>query len=354
MKILHCAETIKGGIATYLGEVLPWQIAEFGPSQVHVLVPGNQTGELSGIPPTSLHVFTRRRRNIVALFTFAIEFIRVARDVKPAIVHLHGSFAGFIGRLLALLACPRAKVIYCAHGWAFLREAPRWQNEFLAHIEKFLVFITHKIICISRYEFDAARRIGLPSEKLALIVNGIAPLAEAVEKPPRDQKIFLFVGRLDKQKGFDLLLNALRLIDKPDFTVKVAGGAVLDNPQYALPSCIQLLGWVPRHRLAPLYAEASALIMPSRWEGFGFSAVEAMSCGTPVLASHAGALPEIVKNGQTGILLDPDGAIAFADLLQSVSPSQLNQMGRVAAEDMRARFTAERMNAELLQLYRAA
>lgn len=129
----------------------------------------------------------------------------------------------------------------------------------------------------------------------------------------------LFVGTVEPRKGIDVLLAAhaaLRREGHPDLRLVVAGPPgwgetpPLDGPGVVAP------GRVDERTLDALYRGAVAVVLPSRSEGFGLPALEAMARGRPVVASNAGALPEVV--GDAGLLVAPGGADALADGLESI------------------------------------
>jgi glycosyltransferase involved in cell wall biosynthesis len=356
MKILHVAETIKGGIATALSEIIPAQIKWVGSDNVLALVPANQVEELPEQYARQVKTFDRSKRGVRGLCALAFSLYPLLIKEQPDILHLHSSFAGVVGRIVALFVKKKPVIVTCAHGWSFTMDVSETKKCCYAWIERCLAHVTDGIVNISNFEANAALRYGLPPSKMVTIYNGIRPLVEPAPVKhitPNHKKTFLFVGRLDKQKGIDLLVNAIRKISSPNFKTTVVGAAVVDNKEIIFPECVEYLGWRPRSDMTELYTQVDALIVPSRWEGFGLVAIEAMSCGTPVLASIHGALPEIVTHQETGLLFDPYDVEQFARLLNDVNVEDLAKMGQNAAMDMRRRFTAQAMTDALQAFYTA-
>lgn len=91
--------------------------------------------------------------------------------------------------------------------------------------------------------------------------------------------------------------------------------------------------------------------MPSRWEGFGLSALEAMRAGKAVVASQVGGLPELVQTGVIGMLVKPNSVDDLVQTLQSLTAANTTSMGQVSREIYESKFKAERMNKEILELY---
>jgi len=155
--------------------------------------------------------------------------------------------------------------------------------------------------------------------------------------------IVLFLGHLHPRKGPQVLAHAIPLIRStrpvrfvfagPD---RGSGGEVRKVLETAgVASGVTMLGVVPKAQLAPLYRRADIFVFPTSWEteGFGLVAAEAMASGTPVVASRIGAIPEVVVDGESGLLVTPNDpeelAIALERLLED--DGLRGKMGRAAA-----------------------
>ena len=116
------------------------------------------------------------------------------------------------------------------------------------------------------------------------------------------------------------------------------------------PEAIVRLGAVPEPALRALYQNAAALVYPSRYEGFGLPLVEAMASGTPVLASRAASIPEVV--GEAGVLLDPDDPRRWVDAIVNVmTDAVLRARLRTDGLARAAMFTWERTARITLEVY---
>jgi glycosyltransferase involved in cell wall biosynthesis len=127
----------------------------------------------------------------------------------------------------------------------------------------------------------------------------------------------LFVGKPTRLKGGDLLAPLMRRMGS-NFELRIAARPQ-DCRGIGLAANMILLGRLTQQEMLQAYLECDALLLPSRAEGFGYAALEAMACGKPVIASNNTALPEVVAEGLTGILCDTSDIGGFADACRSLA-----------------------------------
>ncbi len=201
------------------------------------------------------------------------------------------------------------------------------------------------------------------SQKITVIPPGVdvcrfypIPADEAREYiglPPCDRTL-LFVGRIEPLKGLDILLEAIALMrrrgdwDKNPFCLSVIGGEPDVSPetmsvemrrlqalreQYGLQDLVAMLGKRSQDTLPYYYSAAEAVVVPSHYESFGMVALEAMACGTPVVASGVGGLAFLVRDGETGFTIPVGDPAALADRLTDLlsKPELRRKMGEQAA-----------------------
>lgn len=355
-KILHVSQMLPGGTSSYLREVLPYQMQRLGTDALIVAIPQTEIDYLPFLPRTIVRPFPNSKRSVKGLLNFFISVMTTILRDRPTIVHLHSSFAGLLRFPIALL--PRGKrpaVIYCAHGWAFNMSCSSVRKRAYAWIERLLTPLTDRTIAISRFEGRTAEANGLDCKHLRVIENGIesAPPSVSTAGGSFDPAMInlLFIGRLDEQKGFDLLVRAMERVQDYPIHLHVVGASILsEGDDAAIRSAnITAYGWVPRDRVPEFIAQCDAVIMPSRWEGFGLAAIEAMRQGKPVVASNVGALPEVI--GDAGILFDTGNVEALCEVLTNIDKARLQRLGICARERFLKCFTSERMNREILACY---
>jgi glycosyltransferase involved in cell wall biosynthesis len=360
-KIIHIAQSLPGGPATYLEGIGSFQVAHYGEHNVRFFILSTQRDHISVIPDNCIIPCQYDQRSLKHLFLFMRQAISAIDSFRPDIVHLHSTFAGAMMRLPYLLFLRRNRpiIVYCSHGWVFCRDDAEWKNRAYAILEKSLAGVTDAIINISHYESKAAISRGLPKNISHTILNGTSGYSLTSPRVESfDSKVInlLFVGRFDRQKGFDILLEAMRsLTDKPVHLYAIGGFVVdcgvVDAVSPDLPPNVTLLGWLPRHEVGGYLAAADALLMPSRWEGFGLTAIEAMSQGTPAIVSNRGALPEIIESGKTGLVVSELEPFVLAETIANLNREQLRRWGLEATKRQQLNFNLERQNKELIELY---
>ena len=354
-RVLHVAETVRGGIATYLNELHPHQRAAFGRGNVHYVIPSDHRKDLNGFEDDEISTFERRGRSVPGLFRMAVTTLQQIRRIQPDIVHIHSTFAGLVIRPLLKLKRNRPRVVYCPHGWAFSRETSEFSHQTTKLVERLLAKTSDQIICISSDELREGLRAGISVKRLMLVNNGISsnrpPLDTSTAAWTTSKTKVLFIGRLDRQKGYDLLVETARnLADVID--VRIIGSSVIGkNENLDVPANVSLLGWMNRGQIEAELEKADLVVIPSRWEAFGLVAVEAMRAAKPIVAFRIGALPEIVEDGVTGLLCGPVSVAGLTAALQQAATLDLPAMGRHGRDRFRQLYDIEKTHRALNRIY---
>ncbi len=189
----------------------------------------------------------------------------------------------------------------------------------------------------------------LPRDRISVIFDGVDPdIFRPLEDAPREPRRVLFVGHTeDKNKGFRYLIEALRTLDSAGCYQLTVVQHPRSKEARRLIAEVGLRGPVTyrerlsREELVREYNRAHLLVSPSLYEGFGLPAAEAMACGTPVVATTAGALREIVSDGETGLLVPPGEVAPLADAIRRLldDPERCRTMVEAGSRRMRERFT---------------
>jgi glycosyltransferase involved in cell wall biosynthesis len=203
---------------------------------------------------------------------------------------------------------------------------------------------------------------GVRRERIHNIGNGVELPPPGARRPAPVRPELLFIGRVsDPNKGIEYLLAALALLPR-DVTLRVLDDAPLESEllrqigDLKLSDRIHFAGKIPRAELEATLRSAAALVMPSLFEGFGLPAVEALAAGTPLVATRAGALAEVVARAGTGTLVPPADPTALATGIAEV----LANWEAVQAEALAARprieaeFGWPQVAARTVEVYRKA
>ena len=279
--------------------------------------------------------------------------------MQPDIVHTHLIHADLYGYLAAKTAGVR-RVISSRHNDDQFRYRPRWRriNRWLWGKIDAGIAISH---AIKEFAIDVE---GAPAEKVYVVHYGLeypwlsddeitsARLELHAELGlEADAQLLGMVCRLTEQKGIPYALESLRRIrsDFPRAHLVIAGDGDKAAELRRLASALGIadrvhwLGWRPD--AAELMAAFDVLLVPSLWEGFGLVLLEAMARRVPVIASRVSAIPEVVLDGETGVLIetrDVDGLVqALTRLLNDRALRKY--MGLLGAARLEERFSVERM-----------
>lgn len=189
--------------------------------------------------------------------------------------------------------------------------------------------------------------------KPAVIYNGVNPdLFKPAQKNINGKKFkLLFVGKPVRGKGFDLLQNIIDNLGEDFYLYYTGYGRSSELDKY---SNAENIGKLVQTELVPVYQQCDALLFPSRNEGFGLTVCEAMSCGIPVITSNNSSLPELVSDGETGILCDTDDVDAFANAARTLAenPDTARNMGSAGRQRVLEKFTLDRMVNQYIEVYR--
>ncbi|MER8032466.1 glycogen synthase [Streptomyces bauhiniae] len=300
-----------------------------------------------------------------ALRTFSVDLSMAAALQGSDLVHSHTWYAGLAGHLAKLLyGIPH---VTTAHSLEPLRP---WKAEQLgggyalsSWAERTAIESADAVIAVSGAMRDdiLACYPALDPDHVHVVHNGIDtrlyrpdPGTDALRRHGIDPErpYVLFVGRITRQKGVPQLLRAVREID-PDTQVVLCAGAP-DTPEIdrefrdrfrELSAVRAGVFWIPqmlpRAEVVQLLTHAAVFVCPSVYEPLGIVNLEAMACGTPVVASRVGGIPEVVDHGSTGLLVDTDGDFEgnLARALDSVlaDPAAARRMGEAG----RARAVGE-------------
>ena len=343
---LHVIAGSRGGPRTY-GIALARALDRHGDVDLVVLTdnpdafPGIPTVRLKGPRPFADHVGVPR-----ALKRLAPDVYHNTKNALPAVA----------------LPCPSVVTLHDLAYHHFPETFGFFSRRYLKFHHELAVKRADKIICVSNHaRRDVIETLGALPSRVTVAHNGVGE--NFFEAPPRlpfdiEHPYVLSVGTIQARKNLDVLVRAvarLRKTRRKPFTLVIAGRRGWKTGAYE-EACkltpVVELGFVRDEDLPALYSHAAAFVQPSSYEGFGLTAVEAMACGTPVIAADAGSLPEVV--GNAGLLVPARDEAALARVLDQAI-DHLGLVGELcqAGRDRARQFTWERSAETHVEVYRS-
>jgi starch synthase len=369
---------------------------EGGKHKIQILCFGDQkkhSGNLKveGIQPPSHLAFQESGHE--KIFDVLFRNIRMTESVQQTdIVHCHTWYTHLAGCLIKEVL--NARLVLTTHS---LEPQRPWKEEQLGSayrastwLEKTAYQNADGVIAVSQAMKTGVHECyQVPLERIWIIPNGIdsnqyrptmnPPLLASYNINP-EEPFVLFVGRITRQKGIIHLVNAIQYFP-PGIQIVLCAGApdteeidremeqkVRQARDRTPNEIIWIPRWIPKSDLIVLYSHASLFVCPSIYEPFGIINLEAMACGTPVVASAVGGIPEVVVPGETGLLVsfesidenngEPKDPETFSkDLAEAVnslfrSPEKMKTMGLKARERVEKDFSWKSIAQNTLNFYR--
>ncbi|MHB1042501.1 MAG: glycosyltransferase family 4 protein [Eubacteriales bacterium] len=314
-----------GGLARHVYD-LTGALTENG-LEVHLITSGGQGApayervrgvEVYRVEP--YHVTSPDFVTWVAQFNVAImeRVIPLLWDTEFHILHAHDWLVAYAARALKHAAC--LPLVATIHATEFGRNHGLHSDtqRHISDIEWWLTYEAWRVICCSDFMKSEVRHVfQLPEDKVRVIQNGVEPasFARAVDKSRRsefaapDEKIVFYVGRLVREKGVQVLLDAAPAIlahnQKTKFIIAGKGpfeeGLRKQAAFLGIANRVYFTGYISDEVRNNLYRWADVAVFPSLYEPFGIVALEAMAAGTPVVVADSGGLGEIVRHGVDGL-----------------------------------------------------
>jgi alpha-maltose-1-phosphate synthase len=312
-------------------------------------------------------------RYAAALEALSVDLAMARDPVVADVVHAHTWYVAFAGVLVrALFDLP---LVVTLHSIEPLRP---WKEEQLgagytvsSWVERTAVEQAERVIAVSReMRADVLRHFRVAPERVVVIPNGIdagtfrrTDRREALARYDIRPPYVLFVGRISEQKGIFHLLEAA--MSFPEGVQLVLCASTPDTPELESRLADQVAAharvrWInamlPREDVVQLYSHALLFVCPSVYEPFGLINLEAMACGTPVVASRVGGIPDVVVDDETGWLVPPADPAALASAVRRLlaDPERAAAFGRAGRRRVEAEFSWDRIAALTLDVYREA
>ncbi|MBI4570553.1 MAG: glycosyltransferase [Chloroflexi bacterium] len=293
------------------------------------------------------------------------------------VVHSHYWLSGVAGeRLKARWGVPHIAMFHTLGEIKSRARISEHEPELRIAAERDIARNADRIVVAGRDELQQLVRLyGADAARIALVPCGVnLDLFQPVEKgDARRQlglgdgdRILLFVGRIEPLKGVDILLGAAAQIESASdcFVIVIGGDSTARNEvahlrslavQLGIAERVMFLGAVDHERLPMFYSAADVCVVPSFYESFGLVALEAMACGTPVVASRVGGLAGTVRDGETGYLIPWRCPEPFAERIELLLGNEelRSAFGRSAREAVE-RYRWGNVAEAVLAIYREA
>lgn len=232
-----------------------------------------------------------------------------------------------------------------------------YHRGWIAPIERRVMRRANKVVAVSE-SVAASAQCDLVEVPIEVIHNGVdtevfRPGTGRRYQPGEPFKL-LYVGSWMARKGVDLLVPIMRQLGD-GFELRFTGGPAAEQAKVKMPANMFDIGKLQGDAaVAAAMQNADALLLPSRSEGFGLVAIEAMACGLPVVGSRIGPLMEVIADGETGVLCSPDDEIGFVNAARKLATDQVlhDAMRRAAPSRALDRFSKEAMVEKYLDAYR--
>lgn len=303
--------------------------------------------------------------------TTLVKLHRLFRRERPQLVHTHTAKAGAVGRLAARMAGVPV-IVHTFHGHVFQGYfGPRKTRVFIA-LERFLARLSDRIVTVSDGQRRELADYGIaPLDKIAVVPLGfdLEPFLTVTQEAgdrwrreigvPRGALLVGIIARLTPVKNHRMFLDmARRVADAiPEAWFAVVGDGELRaelevyTADLNLDGRVRFTGWVSD--MPAVYAGLDVVALTSLNEGTPVTLIEGMAAGRPVVSAAVGGVPDIVADGESGLLAPPGDAVALGQAIVTLlrDPARRRTMGLAGRESVRQRFDVRRLVGDIEQLY---
>jgi glycosyltransferase involved in cell wall biosynthesis len=341
---------------------------------VVIAPPGHKMGdELLKIGTPIYEADFPGRPNPIKVTRAVCRLAKLFKKLEPDIIHAHGHMATMVGIPARRLTARTTPIIVSVHNYPSYQEARGFKRAFGTTVQRFLSHRASYLIAVSEdIRLNMVNEEGIDPATIVTVHNGI-DLADLPERPKTaaindvrkrhgiraDEKVVGAIGRLVAFKGFSVLLEAVALlkVKRRRFKVMIVGrGPENENLErqiatLGIKDVVIMPGFVPD--IAPYFAISDVFVVPSIREPFGLIVLQAMAAGRPVVGANAGGIPEIIRDGVTGILVPPNDASALTEAIDGLldDANRCRRLAAAAEQDLREHFSIEVMVAKTQEIY---
>lgn len=286
-------------------------------------------------------------------FSIFLNCYKHIQKIQPDIIHTHTAKISLIIRISAFIQ--RIPVLYTVHGWPFLRGTTLERKIISIPIEFFAKFITKKIITVSIFDQDLAKKyLFYTSKKVHYIPNGIEDITPKQKILKSSNKVQLItIARMSPQKDYSTLLKSLVYVlnKKPRVVIElvIIGNGVNENQikdlvkNLKLENNITFLGNITN--VKKHLDQSNIFILSSNWEGLPISIIEAMRSELPIIATNVGGISEMIPKEENGFLIEHQNYKQMGEAIYCLANNQEQrvQMGKKSRELFLKNFEKSKM-----------
>ena len=281
------------------------------------------------------------------------------------VLHTVGYKADLHG-CLAACRVERVRTVATVHGWLF---RPDLKERFYGWLDVRALRKMDAVVALSRYYHDLLCRKGVRKEMLCLIPSGLDPETRNLKpetggptspsQPGAYTFSFGMLGRFSSEKNISMFIRALALARARGVECRavIAGDGPLRETieseinSAGLKDVVLMAGYMDRDGF---FGEVDLLVTCSKIENLPYGVLEAMARGKPVIATRVGGLPDLIEQGRTGYLVEPEDAKSLADRMEDVArdPGSAARLGLAGRERIEREFALDRMVSRHVELYR--
>ena len=372
-RVVYLIRRAEGGMSQHLIDLIKGlDRNRFEP--VVIAPPGHKmSDELSRIDTPIYEADFPGRPNPIKVTRAVCRLARLFKKLKPDIIHIHGHMAAMVGIPAQRLAARRTPVVVSVHNYPSYQEARGFKRAFGTTVQRFLTRRASYLIAVSEdIRLNMVNEEGVNPATIITVHNGIdltdlpkAPTQAAIAEVKKiheietDDKVVGAIGRLVAFKGFSVLLEAAALLKdkRRRFKVMIVGRGPEENNlkkqrvELGIKDVVIIPGFVPD--ISPYFAASDVFVVPSIREPFGLIVLQAMAAGRPVIGANAGGIPEIIRDGTTGVLVPPNDASALADAIDGLldDTNRRRRLATAALQDLKERFSIAMMVAKTQEIY---
>ncbi|GAA0315538.1 glycosyltransferase family 4 protein [Bacillus carboniphilus] len=284
----------------------------------------------------------------------ALKLKKIIKDENIKTVHTQFLRENYVALLAKLLGAD-IRVI-----WTYHVDVP--MNLFVRQGNYLVTKLNHRVIAVSNFMFQQLVKKGIPEKKVKLIYNGVEEPELLPSPNPNEELKISIIGRLREEKGHDFLLKSLAKLDKqyPElpWICNIFGDGPLENELHSL---VKKLGLESRVNIKgftnnkeEIYSQTDIVVIPSSNEALSYVAIEALSYSKVVIASNVGGLPEIVKDGETGILVEYGDVESLTTKLKKILTDQelYQSLAKNGNAFFKEKFTLTKMIKDTISCYK--